>query len=116
MISVWGTGPSSLLVSQLRYCWILPNAQCPVHELNETVGKQADIESGDAGYGDAGAHGQADGEFFFSLFDFAHEHGVGDLQVVVEAEDGVEHAERGQGVVAGFDQAEENEIFAPESG
>ncbi len=88
-------------MNQLGDVWMLCDAQRPVHDLDEAVGQDADVERGQSRESQGGAHGVADGELFFALFWLAHEHGIGDLQVVVEPEDGVEHAERGQHVVAG---------------
>ena len=83
--------------------------------MDEAVGHDSDEERGECGHGESGAHGPAYGQqsFFFGL---AHEHGVGHLQVVVQAEDGIEHAQRGQRVVSGFDQAQEDEVLALEAG
>src|SRR5271157_4350905 len=106
---------SASSVDQLRYAGVLHDAQGPVHHFDEAVGQNSDEERGEAGQAQGGAHGIADGQLFFARLGLAHEHGVGNLEVVVESEDRVEHAERGQHVVAGRDQAEEDEVLAPES-
>src|SRR5271157_26604 len=107
---------SASSVDQLRYAGVLHDAQGPVHHFDEAVGQDSDEERGEAGQAQGGAHGLADGQLFFARLGLAHEHGVGNLEVVVESENGVKHAERGQHIVTGRDQAEEDEVLAPESG
>src|SRR5262249_36851066 len=88
--------------------------QRPVHKLDEAVWQQANVQGRNASHSNGDAHGNADRQLIFAFFRLAHEHRVGHLQVVVESEDGVDHRERGEHVMAALDQAQENEIFAPE--
>ena len=104
-----------MLVHQFRHWRSLSDHQRPVDQVDEAVGHDADEERGECGDGERGAHRPTYRQQA-SFFGLAHEHGVGHLQVVVEAEDGIQHAQRCQRVVSGFDEAEEDEVFAPEAG
>src|SRR6266568_3505952 len=85
--------PSSMqLVCQLRDVGILCDPQGPVYDSDEPVWQESDVKSSQTRDSNRSTHAQTNGERFFSLLNFAHEHGVRDLQIVVEPEDRIEHA------------------------
>src|ERR1700756_5284446 len=86
------------LTHQVRDIGLLRDAQCPVYDLDETVRHDADVKRRQTCQPQSRAHRETYGQPFLSLFRLTHEHRVSDLQVVVETEDRVEHAEGGEDI------------------
>src|SRR6266511_704282 len=86
----------------------------PVYRADEDVREESHCNRGRGGYEQREAHRWSGRDRLLAI-GLAHEHGIGDLQVVVEANDGVEHRGRSQHVVARLDEAEEDEVLAVEA-
>src|ERR1700723_2133040 len=83
----------------LRIAEFLTQAHRPSHDSYKAFGENADYDGGERSYAQSDLHGNADGKPGF-VERFAHEHGIGDAHVIVEAEDRVQHGEGCKHVVS----------------